>query len=136
MLKILHYFCWGTTIWLFTITLKTGSCGVMLKPIKDLSESSLSPKGFWDGMAQFMVRQMVSELRSWVWVTGVSLWGRDCWEDRNLTPYNYSKNRPVWCDVETHKRFECVFLITNWFCGGMAQLTVWKFWIKSLLNEN
>ena len=35
--------------------------------------------------------------------------------DHNLTPYNHSKNRHMWRDVECHKRFECVFLITNWF---------------------
>ena len=35
--------------------------------------------------------------------------------DHNLTPYNRSKNRPAWYDVEYHKIFECVFLITNWF---------------------
>ena len=45
--------------------------------------------------------------------------------DHNLTPYNHSKNRLAWCDVECHKRFECVFLITNWFWGGMAQFTIW-----------
>ena len=79
---------------------------------------------FWDGMTQFTVRQMISELWSWVWVTGMSLWGRDCWEDHNLTIYNHSKNRPTWCDVECHKRFECIFLITNWFWSRMTQLTV------------
>ena len=30
----------------------------------------------------------------------------------------------MWCDIEGHKRFECVFLITNWFWGGMTQLIV------------
>ena len=35
-----------TTIWLFTTTLKTGSCGVMSNVIKDLSVSSLSPIDF------------------------------------------------------------------------------------------
>ena len=49
-----------------------------------------------------------------------------CWEDHNLTPYNHFKNRPTWCDVKFHKRFECIFLITNWFWGGMAHLTVQK----------
>ena len=44
--------------------------------------------------------------------------------DHNLTPYNHSKNRPVWRDVDYHKRLECVFLITNWFGSGMAQLTI------------
>ena len=44
--------------------------------------------------------------------------------DHNLTPYNHSKNRPVWRDVDYHKRLECVFLITNWFESGMAQLTI------------
>ena len=33
--------------------------------------------------------------------------------DYNLTLYNHSKNRPAWCDVKGHKRFKCVFLITN-----------------------
>ena len=33
--------------------------------------------------------------------------------DHNLTFYNHSKNRPTWCDVEGHKRFEYVFLIIN-----------------------
>jgi len=70
---------------------------------------------FWDGMAQLTVWQMVLQLRSWVWVIGVSLWGRDCWGDHNLTPYNYCKNRPTWCDVKAHKRLKCVFFITNWF---------------------
>ena len=42
----------------------------------------------------------------------------------NLTPYKHFKNRPTWCDVEGCKRFECVFLITNWFWGEMAQFTV------------
>ena len=40
--------------------------------------------------------------------------------DHNLTPYDHSKNRPVWCDIESHKKFEFVFLITNWFWDGMA----------------
>ena len=44
--------------------------------------------------------------------------------DHNLTPYNHSKNRPVWRDVDYHKRLECVFLITNWFGSGMVQLTI------------
>ena len=80
---------------------------------------------FWGEMAQFTVRQMVLEPRSWVRVTRVSLWGRDCcWGGHNLTPYNHSKNKPVWCDVECHKRIECVFLMINWFWGEMAQLTV------------
>jgi len=35
--------------------------------------------------------------------------------DHTSTLYNYSKNRPVGCDVKCHKIFECVFLITNWF---------------------
>ena len=35
------------------------------------------------------------------------------WKDYNLTLYNHSKNRLVWCDVESHKRFEYIFLITN-----------------------
>ena len=54
-------------------------------------------------------------------------WKAFCWGDHNLTPYNHFKNRPAWCDVKTHKRFECVFLITNWFWGEMAQLTAWHF---------
>ena len=33
----------------------------------------------------------------------------------NLTLYNHSKNKLAWCDVEGHKKFESVFLITNWF---------------------
>ena len=28
--------------------------------------------------------------------------------DHNLTPYNHSKNRPVWRDVDYHKRLECL----------------------------
>ena len=32
-----------------------------------------------------------------------------------LTTYNHFKNRSTQCDLEGHKRFECVFLITNWF---------------------
>ena len=79
---------------------------------------------FWSGMTHLMVQQMILELRLWVWVTRVSLWGKDCWEDHNLTPYNHSKNRPTWCDVECHKRFKYVFLIINWFWGKMSQLTV------------
>ena len=31
----------------------------------------------------------------------------------NLTFYNHFKNRFAWCDIKGHKRFECVFLITN-----------------------
>ena len=44
--------------------------------------------------------------------------------DHILTSYNHFKNRPLWCDVECHKIFGCAFLITSWFGGGMAQLTV------------
>ena len=33
--------------------------------------------------------------------------------DHNLIPYNHSKNKLAYCDVEYHKRFKCVFLITN-----------------------
>ena len=81
---------------------------------------------FWGEMTQFTVRQIVLEPRSWVRVMRVSLWERDYWRDHNLTPYNHSKNRLAWCDVECHKRFKYVFLITNWFWGGMTQLTVRK----------
>ena len=81
---------------------------------------------FWGEMTQLTVRQIVLEPRSWVQVMRVSLWERDCWKDHNLTPYNHSKNRLAWCDVECHKRFKYVFLITNWFWGGMVQLTVRK----------
>ena len=81
---------------------------------------------FWGEMTQLMVWQMVSELRSWVRVTKVSLWWRDCWGDHNSTSYNHSKNLLVWCDVEGYKRFDCVFFITNCFQGGMAQFTVWQ----------
>ena len=88
---------------------------------------------FWGGMIQLMVQQMVSKPKSWVRVTEVSLWGRDYWGDYNLTPYNHSKNKSAWCDVECHKRFECAFLITNWFWGGMAQLTVRQLYI---VNES
>ena len=35
--------------------------------------------------------------------------------DHNLTIYNHSKNGHTWHDIECHQRFECVFLITNWF---------------------
>ena len=34
-----------------------------------------------------------------------------------MTPYNHSKNRLAWRDVECHKRFECVFhhqLVLEW----------------------
>ena len=79
---------------------------------------------FWGGMTQITVWQMISKPRSWVRVKGMSLWGRDYWRDHNLTPYNYSKNKSAWRNVECHKRFECVFYITNWFWGGMTQLTV------------
>ena len=89
---------------------------------------------FWGGMTQLTIRQMVSEPRSWIRVTGVSLWGRDCWGDHNLTPYNHSKNRHVWHDVECHKKFEYVFLITNWFWGEWHNLRsnsiFWKYvWV-------
>ena len=40
-------------------------------------------------------------------------WNEVCWGNYNLTICNHSKNRPAWCDVKCHKRFECVFLITN-----------------------
>ena len=33
--------------------------------------------------------------------------------DHNFTPYNHSKNKSVWHDVEYHKRSERVFLIIN-----------------------
>ena len=63
---------------------------------------------------------MVLELRSWVQViVREGLLG-----DHNLTPYNHSKNRSAWCDVQGHKIFECIFLITNWFQGGMTQFMV------------
>ena len=94
----------GTTIWLPTTTLKIGPCGMMSKTIKDLS-IFLITNWFWGRMAQLTVRQMVSEPRLWVRVMGVSLWERDCWADHNLTSYNHSKNRPMWRDVECHKRF-------------------------------
>ena len=35
--------------------------------------------------------------------------------DHNLTIYNHSKNGHTWHDIKCHQRFECVFLITNWF---------------------
>ena len=52
--------------------------------------------------------------------------------DHNLIPYNHSKNRLVWRDIEYYKRFECVFLITNWFWDRMSWLTVrpTSFFIK------
>ena len=36
--------------------------------------------------------------------------------DHNSTFYNHSKkNKLAWPDVECYKKFECVFLIINWF---------------------
>ena len=43
-----------------------------------------------------------------------------------MTPYNHSKYRPTWRDIECHERFECVFLIINWFWGEMTQFTARK----------
>ena len=37
--------------------------------------------------------------------------------DRNLTPYNRSKNKSVWHNVECYKKFECVLrhqLVLRW----------------------
>ena len=38
---------------------------------------------------------------------------KDNVEDHNLTPYNHSKNRHKWHNIECHKRFKCVILITD-----------------------
>ena len=38
---------------------------------------------------------------------------KDNVKDHNLTPYNHSKNRHKIRNIECHKRFKCVFLITN-----------------------
>ena len=64
----------------------------------------------------------INGIRAKVWVTRVSLQGRNCWGDHNLTPYNYSKNRLTRCDVKCYKRFERLFLVTNWVWGEMIQL--------------
>ena len=85
---------------------------------------------FWDGMANSWSDKWYQS-QGHGFKSGVSLWGKDCWGDHNLTLYNHSKNRYTWRDVETHKRFECVFLITNWFWGGMAQVTVQQLVIIS-----
>ena len=44
--------------------------------------------------------------------------------NHNLTLYNYSKNRLVGRNDEWHRRFKCVFLIVNWFWGGITQLMI------------
>ena len=38
---------------------------------------------------------------------------KDNVEDHNLTPYNHSKNRHKIRNIECHKWFKCIFLITN-----------------------
>ena len=65
--------------------------------------------GMWDSF--FGVVGLGVGLASFLWVKGVCFY----WRDHNLTPYNHSKNRSAWCDVEYYKRFKYVFLITNWF---------------------
>ena len=88
---------------------------MMSNAIKDLSVSSLSPIGFemeWHN----------SRFDKWYQSQGHGFESRECHcevgivgGDHNLTSYNHFKNRPTWRNVKCHKRFECVFLITNWF---------------------
>ena len=87
----------------------------MSNAIKDLSVSYSSP-------ISFEMEQHNSRSDKWYQSQGHGFESRECHcegeivgGDHNLTPYNYSKNRFVWCDVEYHKKFECVLLITNWF---------------------
>jgi len=106
-----------------TTTLKLGPQGVMSNAIKDLSVSSSSPVRFevkWhSSWFDKWYQSQGHEFESQSVIVREGLLG-----DHNLTLYNHSKNRSALCDVECHKRFECVFLITNWFWGEMAQLTV------------
>ena len=71
----------------------------MLNAIKDLSVSFSLTNG---------IRAKVMDLSHMSVIVRERLLG-----DYNLTPYNHSKNRSAWRDVECCKRYECVFLITN-----------------------
>ena len=105
----------GTTIWLPITTLKTSLRGVMSNAIKDLSVLFLSPIGFeveWHSSRSIKWYQSHDHMfESWECHCERGIVGGD----HNLTPYNHSKYGPAWCDVKCHKRFECAFLITNWF---------------------
>ena len=113
-----------------TTTLKTGPWSMMSNAIKDLSVSSSSPVRFevkWhSSWSDKWYQSQGHEFKSQSVIVREGLLG-----DHNLTLYNHSKNRSALCDVECHKRFECVFLITNWFWGGMTQLMVrhLSYWI-------
>ena len=97
---------------------------VILKAIKDLSVFSSLP-------IDFEVEWHSSRSDKWYQSQGHMFESRECYCEggivrggHNLTPYNYFKNRLMWCSVESHKRFECIFLIINWFWDGMTYLTV------------
>ena len=67
----------------------------------------------WNGIAHSLtngIRAKVMDLSHGSVIVREGLLG-----DHNSTSYNHSKNRPPGRDVEFHKRFECVFLIINWF---------------------
>ena len=127
--------CWGTTIWLPTTTLKTGPRGMMSNAIKIwvcLPHHPLVLR--WNVIAH----NPTNDIRAKVMNSshGSVIVREGLLGDHNLTPYNHSKNRSAWCNVECHKIFECVFLITNWFWSGMTQLTIWqivsepKSWVR------
>ena len=120
-----------TTIWLPMIALKIGLQIAMLNTIKDLNVYSSSRLVLrWSGIAFGLTNDMRAKV--WSLSCGSIIMRGECWGNHNSAPYDRSKNIPLGCDIECHKKFECIFLITNWFWGGVALPTVRQRWSKLL----
>ena len=87
---------------------------------------------FWGGVIQLTVRQMVSEPRSWVQVTRMSLWGMDCWRTTIWLPtttlktgshvvmsntiknFSVSSSSPIGFKVEWHSSRSNIYHVNSY----------------------
>ena len=94
--------------------LKIGLQIAMLNTIKDLNVYSSSRLVLrWSGIAFGLTNDMRAKVQSLS--CGSTIMRGECLGNHNSALYNHSKNILLGCDVECHKKFESIFLITNWF---------------------
>ena len=94
---------------------KKKSRGVMSNSIKYMSVSSSSP-------IDFEIKWHNSKSKKWYHCQGHGFELQKCYQG---------------CNVECHKRLNCVFLSTNWFWGGVSrvtQLTIWQYRMRYIFS--